>query len=148
MTVRAAGPEDLAEIAALIRELAEYERLTDAVAWSDPEDLRPHLFGEHPVARVLLATDEAGCVAGFALWFPSFSTFLARSGIWLEDIFVRPAHRRRGYARALLEVLESLTEGRVEWSVLDWNESAQRFYRSLGAAPVDGWTTWRSLHDG
>lgn len=147
MTVRAATPEDLSEIAALICELAEYERLTDAVAWSDPEDLRPHLFGEHAVARVLLATDEAGCVAGFALWFPSFSTFIARSGIWLEDLFVRPAHRRQGYARALLDALQSMTKGRVEWSVLDWNESAQRFYRSLGAAPVDGWTTWRSPTD-
>jgi len=144
MAVRPATAEDLPEIAALICELAEYERLTGAVAWSDPEELRPHLFGGSAVARVLLATNEAGCVAGFALWFPSFSTFLARPGIWLEDLFVRPEHRRQGHAGALLEALRSMTTGRVEWSVLDWNASAQRFYRSLGAAPVDGWTTWRA----
>ena len=147
MTVRPAAPEDLAEIAALIRELAEYERLSDMVAWSDPEELRPHLFGDDAVARVLLAIADAGSVAGFALWFPTFSTFLARPGVWLEDVFVRPEHRRRGHARDLLAALRSLTDGRVEWSVLDWNESAQHFYRSLGAAPVDGWTTWRSASD-
>lgn len=145
MTVRAAGPDDLAEIAALIRELAEYEHLADAVAWSDPEVLRPHLFGASAVASVLLAVDDADSVAGFALWFPTFSTFLAQPGIWLEDLFVRPAHRREGHAFALLETLRSMTGGRVEWSVLDWNEPAQRFYRTLGAAPIDGWTTWRSL---
>ncbi len=147
MTVRAAGPDDLNEIAALIRELAEYERLTDAVVWTDPEALRQHLFGDAAVAHVLLAVAESGAIAGFALWFPTFSTFLARPGIWLEDLFVRPAHRRSGHARALLDALVAMADGRVEWSVLDWNEPAHAFYRSLGAAPVAGWTTWRSRPD-
>ena len=143
MGVREAEPGDLPEIAALIRELAEYEELAGEVSWSDPETLRPHLFGDTAVARVLLATGDGGEVAGFALWFPTFSTFLARPGIWLEDLFVRPDSRRQGHARALFGALSAMTSGRVEWSVLDWNEPAQRFYRSLGAGRVDGWTTWR-----
>lgn len=147
MTVREARPTDLHEIAALIRELAEYEQLTDAVAWSDPDVLREHLFGHAAVAHVLLAVSESGSIAGFALWFPTFSTFLARPGIWLEDLFVRPEHRRCGHARALYDSLASMTAGRLEWSVLDWNEPAQAFYRSLGAAPVGGWTTWRLRPD-
>lgn len=143
MGVREAEPGDLPEIAALIRELAEYERLAGDVAWSDPEALRPHLFGDSAVARVLLATGDGGEAAGFALWFPTFSTFLACPGIWLEDLFVRPEFRRQGHAQALLGALNAMTGGRVEWSVLDWNEPAQRFYRNLGAGPVEGWTTWR-----
>ncbi len=147
MAVREAEPGDLPEIAALIRELAEYEELAGEVSWSDPDALRPHLFGAEAVAKVLLATGDGGEVAGFALWFPTFSTFLARPGIWLEDLFVRPDFRRQGHARELFGALGALTRGRVEWSVLDWNQPAQRFYRSLGAGPVGGWTTWRLAPD-
>jgi GNAT superfamily N-acetyltransferase len=82
-------------------------------------------------------------VVGFALWFRTFSTFLGRPGIWLEDLYVRPEHRKRGHGLALLQELRRRTDGRVEWLVLDWNEPALAFYRSLGAAPVEGWTTYR-----
>ena len=84
-------------------------------------------------------------MAGFALWFRTFSTFLGRPGIWLEDLFVRPSSRGRGHGRALLDALRELTDGRVEWAVLDWNESSIAFYESLGARPVPGWTRYRWL---
>jgi GNAT superfamily N-acetyltransferase len=136
--------DDVATIHALVRELADYERLSHLVV-SGPDSFDRALFGPDPVARALVAQegDGDGTVVGFALWFPTFSTFLGRPGIWLEDLYVRPEARRRGHGRALLDALRARTDGRVEWSVLDWNESAQRFYHSLGAAPVDGWTTWR-----
>lgn len=139
--IRDATPDDVPAIHALVRELAAYERLSDAVV-STEADFARHLFGPEPVAHALVADDD-GAVVGFALWFPTFSTFLGRPGIWLEDLFVRADARRRGFGRALLGALRERTDGRVEWSVLDWNEHAQAFYRSLGAAPVDGWTTWR-----
>jgi GNAT superfamily N-acetyltransferase len=82
-------------------------------------------------------------MAGFALWFRTFSTFLGRSGIWLEDLFVRPEHRGRGLGKELITHLRTLTTGRVEWAVLDWNDPAIGFYQGLGAAPLDGWTTYR-----
>jgi len=145
MGLRDAGPEDLDEICALIRELAAYEGLEGEVTFSPP-DVAGHLFGERPVAHVLLVEDK-GAVAGFALWFPTFSTFLGRPGIWLEDLFVRPDARGQGHGRALIERLRSMTDGRVEWSVLDWNEPAIGFYHRLGARPVDGWTTYRWLPD-
>ena len=96
-----------------------------------------------PVASALVASDDTSDIVGFALWFRTFSTFLGQSGIWLEDLYVRPLARRRGHATSLLRALRTRTEGRVEWSVLDWNENAQAFYRGLGAAPLDDWTTWR-----
>ncbi|MBK9179353.1 MAG: GNAT family N-acetyltransferase [Acidimicrobiales bacterium] len=143
MAIRDARPDDLAEIVSLIRELAAYERLEHEVALEAGEVAR-HLFGPEPAARVLLATDDSrGDVVGFALWFRTFSTFLGRPGIWLEDLFVRPDHRGAGHGRALLEALRARTDGRTEWAVLDWNEPASGFYRSLGAAPVEGWTTYR-----
>lgn len=142
MTVRDATPADLPEILALVRELAEYERLSDQVTF-DPDEFGRNVFGPDAVARVLLAEDDAGRVVGFALWFASFSTFLGRAGIWLEDLFVRPEHRSEGHGRALLEALFTRTDGRVEWAVLDWNEPAHAFYRARGASPVDGWTIWR-----
>lgn len=144
MSVRPATPADLPEIGALIRELAEFEQLSHEVVW-EPDELEGHLFGAEPAAHVLIAEAADGVVAGLALWFPTFSTFLGRPGIWLEDLYVRPAHRRAGHARALFEALRARTDGRIEWAVLDWNERAIGFYRSLGATPVDGWTRYRWL---
>lgn len=141
-TIRTATIEDSDEIVALIVELAEYEELAhDVEATSDL--VRTNLFGEDPAAHVLLIETPDGQVAGMALWFTSFSTFLGRPGIWLEDLFVRPTYRGRGYGRALLDQLRSMTTGRVEWMVLDWNEPAKGFYDTLGAHPVDGWTRYR-----
>ncbi len=143
MELRDATVDDLDDIFALIEELAAYEHLDEQVSF-DREQLRHHLFGDKAVARVMIA-EVAGAVAGMALWFPSFSTFLGRPGVWLEDLFVRPAFRRRGIGEALLRRLRSMTDGRVEWSVLDWNQPALDFYHRLGARPVDGWTTYRWL---
>ena len=140
MTVRPARPDDLGEICSLIRELAEYEELAHEVEL-DEATVGRWIFDEH-VASVLIAED-GGAVAGMALWFPTFSTFLGRPGIWLEDLFVRPGHRGRGHGLALLEALRSMTDGRVEWAVLDWNEPSIRFYEALGARPVEGWTRYR-----
>jgi GNAT superfamily N-acetyltransferase len=142
VTVRDATPADLPEIFALVRELAEYEREPDAVVF-DADEFAGNLFGDRAVAHALMAETDAGEVAGFAIWFETFSTWRGQSGIWLEDLFVRPDFRRFGLGRALLEELRRRTDGRVEWAVLDWNEPAQDFYRSIGAAPQDEWTTWR-----
>jgi GNAT superfamily N-acetyltransferase len=90
-----------------------------------------------------LIAEHDGMVAGMALFYRTFSTWLGAEGIWLEDLFVRPAFRRQGYGHALLDALRARTAGRVEWAVLDWNTPAQDFYRSIGAAPVEGWTIWR-----
>ena len=144
MATRDATEDDLGEICALIRELAEYERLAHEVVFDD-DDMRRHLFGADPAARVLLATTSGGEVAGLALWFRTFSTFLAKPGIWLEDLFVRPSHRGHGYGLELMQALRTRTEGRVEWAVLDWNEPAIAFYQQLGASPVPGWTRFRWL---
>jgi GNAT superfamily N-acetyltransferase len=143
MTIRPATPDDLDEIAALIRELAVYERLEHEVEWDDPAVLAVHLFGPTPAAHVTIAETPAGAVAGFALWFTTFSTWVGLPGVWLEDLFVRPEHRGHGYGRALLVGLLESSPGRVEWNVLDWNEPSIAFYRSLGAEPVDGWTRFR-----
>lgn len=140
--IREATEEDLCEVPSLIRELAEFERMADRVVCT-PEDLRREVFGPDPVVRVSLAATDAGEVAGMALWFHTFSTFLGRRGIWLEDLFVREPHRRQGHGRALLGHLRSLVDGRVEWSVLDWNRRAVDFYERLGARPLEGWTTYR-----
>jgi GNAT superfamily N-acetyltransferase len=142
-SIRTAVPEDLDEILALVRELAEFEDLAGEVAF-DPAEFGANLFGEQAVASVLIAEVE-GRVAGMALWFPTFSTFLGRAGIWLEDLYVRPEHRGEGIGTSLLRQLRSMTGGRVEWNVLDWNERAIEVYRGIGARPVDGWTTYRWL---
>jgi len=139
--IRPARPDDIGEICALIRELADYEELAHEVVLDEAEVGR-WLFDEQ-VASVLIAETDTGVVAGMALWFPTFSTFLGRPGIWLEDLFVRPQHRGNGFGLALLETLRSMTDGRVEWAVLDWNEPSIRFYEALGARPVDGWTRYR-----
>lgn len=144
-TIRAATASDVESILAFIRELAEYERLEhEVVATSD--SIRQWLFGPRPAAEVLIA-EIAGEAVGFALYFTSFSTFLGRPGIYLEDLFVRPAHRGAGIGRALLQHVADLACergcGRLEWAVLDWNEPAIGFYERLGAKAMGEWTTWR-----
>jgi GNAT superfamily N-acetyltransferase len=142
VTIRAAAATDLDEILAMVRELADYENEPDAVVF-ERDEFERHLFGVDAVARALVAVHDDGAVAGMALYYLTFSTWLGRDGIWLEDLFVRPQYRRHGYGRALLDALRTRTNGRVEWAVLDWNASAQEFYRAIGAAPVEGWTIWR-----
>ena len=143
MTLRDATVEDSQVIGELIRGLAEYEKLAHEVVWT-ADELREGIFGAGSTTRVTLAIDDAtGIVAGFALWFPTFSTFLAVRGIWLEDLFVRPEFRGRGFGLELLQDLRSRTQGRVEWMVLDWNEPSIKFYESLGARPVAEWTRFR-----
>lgn len=142
MPIRPATADDLPEIASLIRELAEYERLSHEVEFDEAE-LGRHLFGPSPAASVLMAETDEGDVAGFALYFTTFSTFLGKPGLWLEDLFVRPQYRKLGLGVALLQRLRELTDGRVEWAVLDWNEPSIAFYRGLGAEPVEGWTRYR-----
>jgi GNAT superfamily N-acetyltransferase len=144
MPVRDATAADLPEICALIRELADYERLAHEVELDEGEMAR-HLFGDDPAAAVLIAEADRGEVAGFALFYTTFSTFLGRPGIWLEDLFVRPERRGEGHGVALLQALRARTDGRVEWAVLDWNEPAIAFYRALGAGPVEGWIRYRWL---
>jgi len=145
VVIRPAIRTDVPVILDLIRGLAAYERLADDCVATEAL-LDASLFVEAPGAEVLLAEWD-GASAGFALFFPNYSTFLARRGIWLEDLYVRPAYRGRGIGRALLRRLAEITVeregGRLEWSVLDWNESAIGFYRSLGAVAMDGWTTFR-----
>ena len=145
LEIRAATEDDVPLILSLIKTLAGYERLShEAVATE--ETLRASLFGERQVAETLLAHlgDDP---AGFALFFHNFSTFLGRPGIYLEDLYVRPEFRGAGIGRALLVYLARLARGRgcgrLEWSVLDWNEPAIGFYRSIGASPVSGWTLYR-----
>jgi len=143
--IRPAVPEDAPLIRALIHELAAYERLADeAVVTVD--DVRRTLFGDRPQAEVLIATEGRQPV-GFVLFFHNYSTFLGRQGLYLEDLFVRPDARGRGYGRRLLARLAKVARERgcrrVEWSVLDWNERAIRFYRSLGANAMDQWTVYR-----
>jgi GNAT superfamily N-acetyltransferase len=143
--IRAASEEDVPLILSFIRELAEYERLSDEVVATE-EALRTHLFGDRPVAEVVIGEDGEE-PAGFALFFHSFSTFLGRPGIYLEDLYVRPEFRGRGIGRSLLVRLARLARergcGRLEWSVLDWNEPAIGLYERLGAVAVDGWTVYR-----
>lgn len=145
MRIRFAEPGDLWVIIELIRALAAYEREPEAVRL-DPGELERHLFGERRYAEVLLAEDEGG-VQGFVLFFHNFSTWEGKPGIYLEDLFVRPEARGRGYGRALLAELARLAVARgcarLEWSVLDWNAPAIGFYRALGAVAMDEWTTYR-----
>jgi GNAT superfamily N-acetyltransferase len=147
--IDAATPEDAAAIVELIRELAEYERLLEEVRIS-AEDLQRDLFGARPYAEAAIAR-EANTVVGFALWFHNYSTFAGRPGLYLEDLFVRPAYRGRGYGEALLRHLAGLALergcARFEWSVLDWNTPAIGFYRKLGAVAMEEWTVQRVTDD-
>jgi GNAT superfamily N-acetyltransferase len=145
VAIRPARPEDVDLVLSLIRELADYERLAHEVV-AERETLARNLFGERPAAEVLIAELDAEPV-GFALFFHNFSTFLGKPGIYLEDLFVRPAARGRGIGGRLLARLAALAVergcGRLEWAVLDWNEPAIRFYRSLGAREMSEWRVYR-----
>lgn len=145
LAIRPATPADVPVVLRLIRELAEYERLAHEVVGSEAL-LERHLFGDAPAAEAALA-ERDGAAVGFALWFTTFSTFLTRPGIWLEDLYVVPEQRRGGVGRALLaHVAQRAVErdcGRLEWSALDWNEPALAFYRGLGARTLDDWRTLR-----
>lgn len=143
--IRFATVADVSAILGLICELAEYERLLDQMI-ADEASLRRALFGERPYVEALVAS-VAGETVGFALFFHNFSTFLGKPGMYLEDLFVRPAYRGQGIGKALLtRVAQIAVErdcGRMEWSVLNWNEPSIRFYESLGAKPMSDWTTYR-----
>lgn len=144
-TIRPARPDDASLIAELVRELAEYERLADHVK-ATADDFRRHLFGDRPAAEAAIAEVD-GHPVGLALWFTTFSTFLGRPGIYLEDIYVRPPYRGRGIGKAMLGRLAQLAIdrgcGRLEWSVLNWNTPAIGFYEAMGARPVGEWTVYR-----
>lgn len=149
LSIRAAVPGEAPLVLAFIQELAEYEKLRHECT-ATVEDVDRTLFGADSVPRVLIAEWD-GEPVGFALWLRHYSTFLARPGIWLEDLFVRPEARGRGIGKALLAALARIAVergyGRVEWWVLDWNAPSIEFYRSLGAVPMDEWTVFRLTGD-
>jgi GNAT superfamily N-acetyltransferase len=148
--IRTTTEADVPVIIELIRDLAVYEREPDAVVATEAR-LREVLFGAKPAAEVLLALENAEPV-GFAVYFYNFSTWLGRPGLYLEDLFVRPEKRGKGYGRALLERLAQIAKdrgcGRMEWAVLDWNDPAIQFYRKLGAEPMNEWTVFRLTREG
>jgi GNAT superfamily N-acetyltransferase len=148
-TLRPATPADLPAIVGLIRELAEFEKLAHLVQVT-PESLAPHLFGDKPVAEAAVGV-VGGEVVAFALYFTNFSTFLGKPGLYLEDLYVQPAHRGTGLGKALLHHLGALAVargcGRFEWSVLDWNGHAIRFYESMGATVMPDWRICRLAGD-
>ncbi|MBT9487975.1 MAG: GNAT family N-acetyltransferase [Rubrivivax sp.] len=147
--LRAAGPQDAKAIVGLIRELAVFEQLEHLVVVT-PESLTQHLFGPRPAAEAVVA-EQDGQVVAFALFFMNFSTFLGRPGLYLEDLYVQPAHRSAGLGRALLQHLAGLAVargcGRFEWSVLDWNSRAIGFYEKMGATVMPEWRICRVTGD-
>jgi GNAT superfamily N-acetyltransferase len=140
--IRPAVEADVPQLVAMIRELAEYENLADQVVCTE-EDLARALFGPGAVVYDTVVDTGDGALAAHALWYRTFSTFSGRTGIWLEDIYVREGHRRQGHARALLAHLRDQTAGRLEWEVLEWNAPAVDFYQRLGARPMSGWIKYR-----
>src|SRR4051812_42502560 len=148
--IRTATRSDVPIILQLIRDLATYERAPNDVTATE-EQLNDVLFGPKPSAEVRLAFESDSAV-GFAVFFHNFSTWLGRPGLYLEDLFVKPQHRGKGYGRALLVDLAGIARerdcGRMEWAVLDWNEPAIQFYRKLGAKAMDEWTVFRLTGDG
>jgi GNAT superfamily N-acetyltransferase len=149
-TIRTTTEADVPVILGLIRDLAEYEREPNAVV-ATTNGLRDVLFGPNRSAETLLALEDDRPV-GFAVYFYNFSTWLGRPGLYLEDLFVRPADRGKGYGRALLVRLAQIAKdhqcGRMEWAVLDWNQPAIEFYKKLGAQPMHEWTVFRLTQDG
>jgi GNAT superfamily N-acetyltransferase len=147
--IDSASERDVPLILRFIRDLAEYEKLSHLVIATE-ENIREHVFGPNRVAEVLLASWDSQPV-GFALFFRNFSTFLGQTGIYLEDLFVEPAHRGKGIGKALLIRLAKIAVergyGRLEWSVLNWNTPSIEFYRSLGAVPMDEWTIYQLAGD-
>ena len=149
MTVRRARPEDVPAVVGLVRELAEYERSAHEVRLTE-EQLTTALFGDSP-ALFGHVVEEDGEIVGTALWFLNFSTWRGTHGIYLEDLFVQPHHRGRGYGKELLRTLAELCVARgysrLEWAVLDWNTPSIEFYKAHGAAPMDEWTVFRLTDD-
>jgi GNAT superfamily N-acetyltransferase len=149
ISVRPASVDDVPNILRFIRALAEYEKLTHQLIATE-SDLREHLFGPHPAAESLIGSLNDVPV-GYALFFTTFSTFLGKPGIWLEDLFVMPEHRGRGVGKALLRALAKLAVergcGRLEWSVLDWNQPAIDFYHRAGATILSDWRICRVTDD-
>jgi GNAT superfamily N-acetyltransferase len=148
--IRPATVDDVPLVVSLVRELATYEREPESVTATE-DDYRESLFGPNPRAWCLLAEDDTGEVVGFAVYFVNFSTWVGRHGIYLEDLFVRPTARGAGHGRALLAELARIAVDRgyrrIDWWVLDWNETAHGFYRGLGAVSMDEWTVWRLTGD-
>ena len=143
------GPQDVSLILSFVKELAEYERLADSVTVTE-DQLREALFGERPTAFAVIGYYRDAPVS-FALFFHNYSTFVGRPGLYLEDLYVRPQMRGRGFGRAMLAYLARVARergcGRMEWAVLDWNEPAIKFYKSLGARPLDDWIVYRLTDD-
>lgn len=143
--VRSAEPRDVPILLELFGELADYEHLRDKLRATEP-GLTAALFGERPLAEALIA-ERDGLVLGYALFFPTFSSFLTSTGVWLEDLFVRPSHRGEGVGRALLSAVAARVRERggerLEWAALDWNELALGFYRRMGATTASEWITHR-----
>jgi GNAT superfamily N-acetyltransferase len=148
--IRDATISDVPMVLQLIRDLATYERAPNDVIATE-QGLQEVLFGEQPSAKVVMIFESEEAV-GFAVYFFNFSTWLGRPGLYLEDLFVKPETRGRGYGRALLIHLAKIARdhgcGRMEWAVLDWNEPAIQFYRKLGAIPLEDWTVFRLTHNG
>ena len=148
--IRDATISDVPMVLQLIRDLATYERAPNDVIATE-QGLQEVLFGEQPSAKVVMIFESEEAV-GFAVYFFNFSTWLGRPGLYLEDLFVKPETRGRGYGRALLIHLAKIARdhgcGRMEWAVLDWNEPAIEFYRKLGAIPLEDWTVFRLTHNG
>lgn len=151
--IRPATPADVPEIHALVCELAEFEKLRHAVV-STPDDFHTALFGSRPMVEAVVAdrpvaTDQPAGLSATALFYPTFSTFTGKPGLWLEDVYVRPAFRGQGIGRAILDHLLALARSRgcarAEWSVLDWNENAIRFYQGLGATVMPDWRIARVM---
>jgi GNAT superfamily N-acetyltransferase len=147
--IRTATAADVPTLVRLIRALAEYEKLSHAITL-DETRLREHLFGPRPFAEALLA-EAAGAVAGFAVVYPTYSTFVGKPGLYLEDLFVLPEHRGAGHGKALFAAVARLAVergcGRLEWAALNWNEPALGFYRRMRAKPLEEWTTFRLTGD-
>ena len=148
MDYRFANENDVGIILQFIRELAEYEKLSHEVVAT--EEILRHWIFEEKKAEVIFALDQ-GREVGFALFFHNFSTFLGRAGLYLEDLYVKPEFRGKGYGKGLLKQLAKIAVergcGRLEWSCLDWNKPSIDFYRSLGAVPMEGWTVYRLTGD-
>jgi GNAT superfamily N-acetyltransferase len=140
--IRLAVEADLPDLLEMIRELAEFENMSDQVVCTE-KDLADALFGPDAIVYDTVVEADDGTLAAHAMWFRTFSTFVGQTGIWLEDLYVRPDHRRQGLAGALLSDLRARTDGRVEWEVLEWNADAIDFYQGLGARPMAGWTKYR-----
>jgi GNAT superfamily N-acetyltransferase len=139
--IRPAVEADVPELVAMVRELADFENLSDQVSITE-DGLARTLFGPEAMAQDWVV-EEGEALVGHALWYRTFSTFLGKTGIWLEDIYIRPEHRRQGYASEIPTRLRQETEGRLEWEVLEWNVPAMDFYERLGARQMAGWSRYR-----